>query len=121
MLLGNTDSDLSALGMAVLDDQSLPATPHRRAEVQLAQIRVEDYVGLYQVRGGLEITIRERDHQLYAQLQGDQGARLAAYGDDVFDATAEGYTISFQRQRFRSPVISRACRARRSIISSVTT
>jgi len=98
VLLGNSDSDLSALGMAILEGKALSATPHRRTELQAAQVHVQDYTGLYQVRGGMDIVIRERDQQLFAQLQGDQSARLSAYGDDVFEAVAEGYTISFQRE-----------------------
>lgn len=97
VLLGNTDSDLSALGVAILEGKTLPSTPRRHTPVQAAPANTSDYTGLYQVRGGMEITVREREHQLFAQLQGDPSARLTAYGDDMFEAIAEGYTISFQR------------------------
>jgi hypothetical protein len=55
------------------------------------------FPGLYQVRGGVEITVRQRDAQLSAQLSGQPAALLHADSEDVFDAGAEGFGFSFQR------------------------
>jgi serine-type D-Ala-D-Ala carboxypeptidase/endopeptidase len=108
-LLGNTDTDLSAIGMALLEDHSAPPTPRARFATP-AHLQADDFVGLYQVRGSIEITIRQRDGQLSAQLSGGPIARLTAEEDDVFDAGAEGFAITFQREagKVTSLIVTRA-------------
>lgn len=108
-LLGNTDTDLSAIGMALLEDHAAPPTPRARFAAP-AHLQADDFVGLYQVRGGIEITIRQRDGQLSAQLRGGPIARLTADEDDVFDAGAEGFAITFQREagKVTSLIVTRA-------------
>lgn len=98
VLLSNTDADLSALGVAALDERDLPVAQRRRSEAPAEPTRREDYVGLYQLRGGVGFVIRDHGGALFAQRQGDPAARLVALGDDMFDAGAEGYTVTFQRE-----------------------
>jgi serine-type D-Ala-D-Ala carboxypeptidase/endopeptidase len=96
VLLGNTDVDLSGLGMALLTGDSPPPAPTRA--VAPATINLEDYPGLYQVRSGITVTVRLRSGILSAQLSGQPAAQLRADGDDLFDAGAGGFGISFQRE-----------------------
>ena len=98
MLLSNSDTDLSAIGTAILEDRALNSIARAQPGVSRSDVRADDYVGLYQVRGGIEIVVREHEQRLYAQPQGDQAAVLSALGDDVFDAGPVGFTISFQRE-----------------------
>jgi hypothetical protein len=95
--------------MALLEDRATPPTPRARFAAP-AHLQVDDFVGLYQVRGGIEITIRQRDGQLSAQLRGGPIARLTADEDDVFDAGAEGFAITFQREggKVTSLIVTRA-------------
>jgi D-alanyl-D-alanine-carboxypeptidase/D-alanyl-D-alanine-endopeptidase len=108
-LLGDTDANLGAIGMALLEDRAVPTAPHARVAAP-AHLQVDDFVGLYQVRGGIEITIRQRDGQLSAQLRGGPIARLTPDEDDIFDAGAEGFTITFQREagKVTSLIVTRA-------------
>jgi hypothetical protein len=109
VLLGNTDADLSALGMAVLDSRPPPPLPPSRATPP-TPARLGEYAGLYQVRSGTEITIRLRDDMLFAQVRGQPTARLYADGDDVFDTGAVGFSVSFQREagKVNSLLLTRA-------------
>jgi D-alanyl-D-alanine-carboxypeptidase/D-alanyl-D-alanine-endopeptidase len=97
VLLGNSDVDLSALGLALLKGEPPPPLPPAHgAPPSVAQLGA--YPGLYQVRGGVEVTIRQHDTHLSAQLSGQPAAALHADNEDVFDAGAEGFGISFQRE-----------------------
>jgi len=97
VLLGNTDADLSAIGMALLEGRVPPALPRPHLDAP-HELHGDDFTGLYQVRGGIEIIVRERDHQLFAQLRGDQATHLRAFGDEAFGADTEAFSISFQRE-----------------------
>lgn len=97
VLLGNSDASLSALGMALLKGDAPPPVPSVHAS-QPTPEQLAVYPGLYQVRGGVEITVRQRDAQLSAQLSGQPAALLRADSEDVFDADADGFAISFQRE-----------------------
>ena len=97
VLLGNSDTSLSALGLALLKGDAPPPVPLAHAP-QPTPEQLAAYPGLYQVRGGVEITVRQHDAQLSAQLSGQPAALLHADTDDVFDAGAEGFGISFQRE-----------------------
>jgi CubicO group peptidase (beta-lactamase class C family) len=96
VLLGNTDTGLSAPGLALLKGDAPPPLPLAQSP-QPTPEQLAAYPGLYQIRGGIEITVRQRDAQLSAQLSGQPAALLHADSDDVFDAGAEGFGISFQR------------------------
>jgi len=100
VLLGNTDADLSAIGIASLEGKVPPALPRPHIDAP-HELRGDDFAGLYQVRGGIEIIVRERDHQLFAQLRGDQATRLQPFGDDAFGTDTEAFSISFQREAGR--------------------
>jgi CubicO group peptidase (beta-lactamase class C family) len=97
VLLGNTDADLSTLGMAWLRGDMPPSLPSPVAATPTTE-QLSAYPGLYQVRSGIDIIIRQRDGHLTAQLSGQPAAQLHADGEDVFDASADGLGISFQRE-----------------------
>jgi hypothetical protein len=97
VLLANTDADLSALGVALLKGDAPPPLPSAPAPLPTAA-QLEAYPGLYQVRSGIEVTVRHQGGHLTAQLSGQPAARLHAESEDVFDAGADGFGISFQRE-----------------------
>jgi serine-type D-Ala-D-Ala carboxypeptidase/endopeptidase len=97
VLLGDSDAGLSALGMALLEGGSPPPVLSARAPLPTAE-QLGAYPGLYQVRSGIEITVRLRNDKLSAQLNGQPAAQLHADGEDVFDAGANGFGVSFQRE-----------------------
>jgi len=94
VLLGNTDADLSALGLALLKGDTPPSLPPPPAPTPE---QLGAYPGLYLVRPGFEIIIRQRNGRLTAQLSGQPAVPLHADSEDVFDAGADGFSISFQR------------------------
>jgi D-alanyl-D-alanine-carboxypeptidase/D-alanyl-D-alanine-endopeptidase len=96
VLLGNTDAGLSAIGLALLKGDAPPPLPLAQP-AQPTPEQLAAYPGLYQVRGGIEVIVRQRDAQLSAQLSGQPAALLHADSEDVFDAGAEGFGVSFQR------------------------
>lgn len=97
VLLGDADAGLSALGLALLRGDLPPALPPPPAPAATPE-QLRAYPGLYQVRSGIEITVRQRDGRLTAQLSGQPAARLFADSEDIFDAGADGFGISFQRE-----------------------
>ena len=97
VLLGNTDTGLSALGLALLKSDAPPSLPPAPMPPPTAA-QLGAYPGLYQVRSGVEVTVRQHDGRLSAQLSGQPAALLHADGEDVFDAGADGFGISFQRE-----------------------
>src|SRR5450432_1107703 len=97
VLLGDSDAGLGALGMALLEGGSPPPVPSARAPLPTAE-QLGAYPGLYQVRSGIEIIVRLRNDKLSAQLNGQPAAQLHADGEDVFDAGANGFGVSFQRE-----------------------
>ena len=97
VLLANSAQDLSALGMAWLEQRPPPPLqPPPPPPPNAAQLAA--YPGLYQVRGGEEIIVRATAEGFSAQLRGQPSVRLRADAEDVFDAGAEGLGISFQRE-----------------------
>jgi CubicO group peptidase (beta-lactamase class C family) len=97
VLLANSAQDLSALGMAWLQQRSPPPLPAAPAAPPSAE-ELAQYPGLYQVRDGAEIIVRLGKHGLNAQLRGQPAVPLFADAEDVFDAGVEGLAISFQRE-----------------------
>jgi len=97
VLLGDTDGDLSAIGMAMLDERPPPPAPRvREAEARTAPLT--EYTGLYKIGGGGELIIRERHQDLFLQLRGEPAVRLFSDGQDIFDAGLDGVSVSFQRE-----------------------
>ena len=98
VLLGNTDVDLIELGMAWLKGDMPPPLPSPSLATAPTAEQLSAYPGLYQVRSGIELIIREHDGHLTAQLSGQPATPLRADSEDVFDAGADSFGISFQRE-----------------------
>jgi CubicO group peptidase (beta-lactamase class C family) len=96
VLLGNTDADLSALGIAWLEARtpppSLPPPPPPPAAAELAA-----YAGLYRVAAGSDFIVRPGIDGLLAQFPGQFPVTLHAVGHDVFAAANDAFVLSFQR------------------------
>jgi len=98
VLLADSDVDLSALGMSLLDDsRTPPALPAPRAAAPSA-VTAGEYDGLYQVNGGNEFVVRDGERGLTVQPRGEPAVRLVAAGEDAFDAVADQFSIAFQRE-----------------------
>jgi hypothetical protein len=97
VLLGNTDADLSALGIAWLEGRSppplQPPPPAMPAAAELAA-----YPGLYRIAAGNDFVVRVGTDGLTAQFPGQFPLDLRAVGDDVFAATGDAFVLSFQRE-----------------------
>ncbi|MGH8041847.1 MAG: serine hydrolase domain-containing protein [Rudaea sp.] len=97
VLLGNTDADLSAIGIAWL--QALPPPPLLPAPpVAPTSAALAAYPGLYQIRAGGTFVVRSGTDGLSAQFPGQFPVTLHAIGIDVFAAAADAIMLSFQRQ-----------------------
>jgi CubicO group peptidase (beta-lactamase class C family) len=95
VLLGNADADLSALGIAWLEQRAPPPAPER-PPAPPPSIALDAYPGLYQVRGGFEIIVRADAQGLAAQIRGQPAQPLRAIGDDAF--AGEAFALTFQRE-----------------------
>jgi D-alanyl-D-alanine-carboxypeptidase/D-alanyl-D-alanine-endopeptidase len=97
VLLGNTDADLSALGIAWLEGRtpppSLPPPPAAPTPADLAV-----YPGLYRIAAGSDFVVRIGADGLIAQFPGQFPVELRAVGHDVFAATGDAFVLSFQRE-----------------------
>jgi CubicO group peptidase (beta-lactamase class C family) len=94
VLLGNSDADLSPLGIAWLAQRQvppLPELPPRPPE----KIAWADYPGLYQVSGGREFVVRAGMRGLSAQFRGQLAQTLRPLGDDTF--ASDGLALAFVR------------------------
>ncbi len=96
VLLGNTDADLSAVGLAWLRHGPIPARP--AGPVRVSPKALASYTGLYAIGGGTELVIRNVSGTLSAQWSGQPAIALHAVDSDVFDTDVAGYTLSFQRE-----------------------
>jgi serine-type D-Ala-D-Ala carboxypeptidase/endopeptidase len=95
VLLANANADLTALGLALLGEQSPPPLPRRVLPIAAAQSA--DYTGLYRILPGVELTVRARAGHLQAQLAGQPGQTLYSYADDEFFFKEIPAEISFLR------------------------
>lgn len=98
VLLGNTDADLSGLGLAWLEGRSPPpltAPPPAQPEPG----KLTDYIGLYQNSGDGVVIVRAEAGVLSVQFPGTFPLALMATGADVFASSAAGVVLSFQRER----------------------
>jgi hypothetical protein len=95
VILGNTSSDVSALGLALLAG-SLPPEP------PIAMKRVSDkdaqqYAGLYQFTPHDELILRAGLPGLWLQRKGEFAQELLEYDKDSFDLPGRNTQITFHR------------------------
>jgi CubicO group peptidase (beta-lactamase class C family) len=96
VLLGNTDADLSRIGLAWMQGDDAVAAPS--PAVAMAPIDLAAYAGLYKIRSvGTEIIVRSNGQRLSAQLRGSPDVVMQPIADDVFAARSEAMMLSFQR------------------------
>lgn len=96
VLLGNTDADLSALGIAWLEERMPPPTlPPPPAAPTTAELAA--YPGLYRIAAGNDFVVRTGGSGLTAQFPGQFAVELRAVGHDVFAAAGDAFVLSFQR------------------------
>jgi len=107
VLLGSSDVDLSALGMAWLEQRPAPPAPEPPPPVPQA-LSIDDYPGLYQIRGGGELIVRPAPHGLRAQFRGQFAVALKPVAADVFGS--DSYSLAFQREagKVASAIINQA-------------
>jgi len=93
VLLGNGDTDLSALGLAWLQQQTPPPLPERGPTAPKS-VPVDDYLGLYKLDGGGEFIVRNNARGLSAQVRGQTAQPLRAVAEDAFvgDSLALAFT-----------------------------
>ena len=97
VLLGNTDADLSALGIAWLQARMPPPlSPPPPPPPPAAELAA--YPGLYRADGGSVFVVRASAQGLSAQFPGQFPAGLHAVGHDVFAAAGDVFMLSFQRE-----------------------
>lgn len=95
VLLGNTDADLSATGIAWLEGRVPPPLPPPPPPPE--PIDFTAYSGLYRIAGGKAFTVRAGSGALSAQFPGQFPVALRRVGHDVFAATGDAFVLSFQR------------------------
>lgn len=98
VLLGNTDADLSGLGLAWLEGRSPPALT-APPPAQPEPGKLTEYVGLYQSSVAGVVIVRADAGVLSVQFPGNFPLALKATGTDVFASSAAGVVLSFQRER----------------------
>lgn len=98
VLLANTDTDLSRIGLAWVQGMEAPAAP-LPAIAAASPNDLGIYAGLYKIRSiGTEIIVRAAGQRLSVQLRGMPVISLQPIADDVFSALhGEAMTLSFQR------------------------
>jgi len=98
VLLGNTAADLTALGLALLTDETPP--PPRRVR-ELPTPMLADYSGLYELAPKQLMTVRVTPTGLTAQLPGQFALPLVAYDDDAFAYVDVDAQLTFDRSADR--------------------
>jgi D-alanyl-D-alanine-carboxypeptidase/D-alanyl-D-alanine-endopeptidase len=98
VILGNTDADLSRIGLAWLQGSDAPP-PANAMRAVTTDIDPADYTGLYRIdASGTELIVRADGQKLTAQLHGNPLLALRQISEDVFIARNEGMLLSFQRE-----------------------
>ncbi len=97
VLLGNTDADLSAVGVAWLEAHTPPPLPPPPPAPPSAAA-LSAYPGLYRIDGNSDFVVRDGADGLSAQFPGHFPAALRAVGHDVFAATGDAFVLSFQHE-----------------------
>ncbi len=95
VLLGNTDADLGAIGIAWLEGRVPPPLPPPPPPPEVMDLAA--YSGLYRVPGGKAFTVRAGSDALSAQFPGQFPVTLRRVGHDVFAAPSDAFVLSFQR------------------------
>ncbi|MEP6483173.1 MAG: serine hydrolase [Rudaea sp.] len=98
VILGNTDADLSGIGLAWLRAQD--ASPPPSAMITAAPSSdLSAYAGLYQIDSlNTELIVRSDGSTLSAQLLGSPSVPYREISEDMFAAHGEEMTLSFQRE-----------------------
>jgi hypothetical protein len=96
VLLGNTDADLSGLGIAWLEQRSPPALP-RMADPS-SESDLTDYVGLYQIEGGTSFSIDICGQTLCTQFPGQFPIAMRLLEADAYGAPDAAFAVGFQRR-----------------------
>lgn len=96
-LLGNTDADLSAIGLAWLEGRSPPALPHPLPAGPSARSLAE-FEGLFQLPEETDVIVRSGQTGLSAQWPGQAPIDMVYVDQDVFVAPGLALTLSFQRE-----------------------
>ncbi len=97
VLLGNTDSDLSAIGIAWLEGRPPPAIPPHVAANQKV-VPLAEFAGLYQLPDGTDVIVRNGTAGLSAQWPGQAPIDMVWADQDVFVAPGFALTLSFQHE-----------------------
>ncbi|MEO8958272.1 MAG: serine hydrolase domain-containing protein [Rudaea sp.] len=97
VLLGNTDADLSALGLAWLEGRSPPDLPHP-VPMRLTARSLAEFEGLYQLPDGTDVILRSDQAGLSAQWPGQAPIDVVFMDQDIFVAPGLALTLSFQRE-----------------------
>jgi serine-type D-Ala-D-Ala carboxypeptidase/endopeptidase len=97
VLLGNSEVDLSALGLAWLKQEDPPAAPAPVLAIA-APADLSAYAGLYRTADGLELIVRDTDSGLTSQLHGFPADELHAVADDTFVARSDSLVLTFRRE-----------------------
>ncbi len=99
VLLGNTDADLSQIGLAWIQGRESPAAPLPRTTMSSA-VDPAPYAGLYKMRSlGTELIVRASGQRLSVQWRGSPAIALQPVAEDVFSATqGDAMMLSFQRE-----------------------
>lgn len=99
VMLSDTDSDLSRIGLAWLRSDDAPGAPVPSSTVSTPN-DPKIYDGLYRFAAdSSELMVRAQGDWMTAQLQGSPAVRLREVGNDVFIARGDALTLSFQRER----------------------
>lgn len=95
VILTNSDTDLDAVGLHILEPKyDLPAI---RKAVTVSAEALEPLVGSYELRPGLVITITREDAQLFAQLTGQEKFPVYAESESKFFFKVVNAQLSFPR------------------------
>ena len=98
VLLGNTDADLSSIGLAWLQAHDAPPAPPVLVAVPTS-VDPTIYAGLYKIDTlNTELIVRSDGARLSAQLLGSPSVPFREVGEDIFAAHGEEMVLSFQRE-----------------------
>ncbi len=98
VMLADTDSDLSQIGLAWLRNDDAPGAPLPSPSVS-SPSDPEVYAGLYRfASGGSELVVHTQGAAMTAQVQGSPAVRMREISKDVFIARGDALTLSFQRE-----------------------
>ena len=95
-LVGTAEASLQPLGLAALDDATLPPLPSAPTATAPAFV-TDDYTGLYEFSRGNSLLIRGSERGLVAQTSGRLGMRLVPLSPDMFAVEHSTIRLSFQR------------------------